>query len=456
MTKNKTIAAISTAQGAGGIGVIRISGENAKEIADKIFTSFSGKKLIDSPGYTAHYGKVIDKTEYVDEAIALVFNKPKSYTGEDVVEISCHGGIYITKKILRLIIEAGASPAEAGEFTKRAFLNGKMSLTQAESVMYLISAKGRQAARAALFAREGALFKRIQGVKKELLNITAHLAAWADYPDEDIEVIEKDNLLDSLNRAKEDMGKHISNYDTAFMIREGIETVIVGRPNVGKSTLMNLLSGCERSIVTDIPGTTRDIVEETVSLGDVILRLADTAGIRNTEDPIEKIGVFKAKNRIKTSGLVLAVFDASRELGDEDKELLEEIKDMPAIAIINKSDLENKIDIEYIKSKIEQVVFISALSGEGLQKLSDAVLEVTNTKDFDPSAGVLANERQRNAAIGAKACIEEALAAIDMGFTLDAITVSLEGAIGELLSLTGERTSEAVVDEVFSRFCVGK
>lgn len=453
---NKTIAAISTAQGSGGIGVIRISGERAKEIADKVFISVSGEKLQESTGYTAHYGKVLSENEGIDEVIALVFNKPRSYTGEDVVEISCHGGIYITRKILRALLEAGADSAEAGEFTKRAFLNGKMGLTQAEAVMDLINAKGKQAARSALFSREGALFKRIDRVKKELLNTIAHLSAWIDYPDEDIEAIETERLLLSLNKAQADIDNLISGYDAAMTVREGIETVIVGKPNAGKSTLMNLLSGCERSIVTDIPGTTRDIVEETIMLGDVMLRLADTAGIHDTIDPVEKIGVFKAKSRIKTASLALVVFDASQRLNQDDYNLLKEIEDISTIAVINKIDLGIKLDLEYIKKTIKQTVLISAISGDGIQELTDIVSRETNINDLDPSAGVLANERQRKAAIDATGCIKEAIEAVQAGVTLDAVTVSLEGAIQNLLSLTGERVSEAVVDEVFARFCVGK
>ena len=453
---NKTIAAISTAQGSGGIGVIRVSGPRAKEIADKIFISVSGKKIAESKGYTAQYGKISDNGEIVDEAIALVFNSPRSYTGEDVVELSCHGGMYITKKVLRLLVENGAEPAAAGEFTKRAFLNGKMSLTQAESVMDIISAKGKQAARAALFAREGVLFKRIGLIQKELISIAGHLSAWADYPEEDIADVERDSLLEKLEQIKKNLEDLISSYDTALIIREGIETVIVGKPNVGKSTLMNMLSGCERSIVTDIPGTTRDIVEDNVMLGDVLLRLADTAGIRNTTDPVEQIGVFKAQNRIKTSGLVLAVFDASDKIDDDDIAILESLKDITSIAVINKTDLETKIDLDCIKKYIPNIVLISAYTGDGIKKLSEVIAKSTNTAEFDPSNGVLANERQRMAAFNADECVNEAIEALKYGFTLDAVTVSLEGAIQELLSLTGQKASEEVVNEVFSHFCVGK
>ncbi len=454
--EEKTIAAIATAEGAGGIGVIRISGKKAKQIADRVFRPVSQKRWKNSAGYAAHYGKIVDAEEEIDEAIALVFCSPKSYTGEDVVELSCHGGMYLTKRTLRAVLHAGASLAEPGEFTKRAFLNGKIGLTQAESVMDLIAAKGKQAARAALYQRQGALFHRIESIKQSLLSSAAHLSAWADYPEEEIEHVETAHLLESLDQSHGELESLLKSYDSGIAIKEGLETIIVGRPNVGKSTLMNLLSGCERSIVTEIPGTTRDIIEETILLGDITLRLSDTAGIRQTEDPIEQIGVMKAKDKMQTSHLVLAVFDASNDLTEDDKELIEELRDIPAVAIINKTDLHNKIDLKYIKDKIKHTVMISAQLGEGIEALTKAIAEITKTDRFDPSVGILANERQRAAAMEAKKCVEEARNALLSGMTLDAVTVSIEGAIAELLSLTGERVNEAVVDEVFSKFCVGK
>lgn len=455
MSEN-TIAAIATANGIGGIGVIRVSGEQARNICDKIFVSVSDKKLTEMKGYTATYGHVYEEEELLDDAVALVFTAPNSYTGEDVVEISCHGGMYITKRVLRAILKAGAVAAQAGEFTKRAFLNGKMGLTEAEAVMDIIGAKGEQSVRAARACMDGALRKRIDALKDILVNSTAHLAAWADYPEEDIPQIHTDTLKQNLKSAENEMTVLLSQYDTGKIMKQGVDTVIAGRPNVGKSTLMNLLSGCERSIVTEIPGTTRDIIEETVMLGEIPLNLSDTAGLRSTADPIEKIGVEKARQRILNAGLVLAVFDASRALSDEDNELLNLLATAPAVAVINKTDLEQKLDIDYIKSKISHVVLISALNGDGGEALEKAVADIVGTAQLDASQGILANERQRDAAEKAKRYISEAIEALNSGVTLDAVTIILEDAVQALLELTGESVNDTIVDTVFSHFCVGK
>lgn len=452
----KTIAAISTANGIGGLGVIRISGENAIETAEKIFVSVSGKKLSELKGYTAAYGKIYDGDELIDEAVVLVFRAPHSYTGEDVAEISCHGGLYVTKRVLRAVLKNGAVPAEAGEFTKRAFLNGKLGLTEAEAVMDIISAKGSQSAKAALSCMEGKLRQRIDSVRDTLINTAAHLSAWADYPEEDIPEVDTENLTSSLSVCRDELSALLKTYDTGRIMREGVETVIAGRPNVGKSTIMNLLSGCERSIVTNVPGTTRDVIEETVMLGEIPLRLSDTAGIRSTDDPVEKIGVERAKDRILKAGLVLAVFDSSRPLSDDDRELIELLSDAPSLAIINKTDLEKQLDTYYIQSKIKHVIFISALSGEGTDELEKQVAEIIGTAQLDASQGILATERQHRSAQSAMESLDEAIAALSMGITLDAVTVIIEDAINYLLELTGERVTEAVVDKVFSHFCVGK
>ncbi len=452
----KTIAAISTAQGEGGIGVIRISGDNALEIADKVFNSINNKKIIDMKGYTAAFGKVCHNNEEIDEAVALVFRAPHSYTGEDIVEISCHGGIYITRQVLRAVLDSGAIPAQAGEFTKRAFLNGKIDLTEAEAVIDIITAKSRSAARAALFVKDGALRKKIDSIKEELLTITAHLSAWADYPEEDIADVTDDMISDTCDNAIKVLQKLLDTYDSGQAVKQGIDTVIAGRPNVGKSTLMNLLSGYEKSIVTDIPGTTRDIVEDTVLVGDVILRLSDTAGLRDTDDKVEKIGVDRARKRLEQCGLLLAVFDNSRELDEEDLNLLELSKKVPCIAIVNKTDLDNKADISKIQSTINKIIYISASNGEGRDELVKAVEEIAGTAKLNPSEGILSNERQRSAVSNALKSVKEAKTALDLGMTFDAVTVSLEDAISELLELTGEKTSDEVVDRVFHNFCVGK
>jgi len=451
-----TIAAISTPQAVGGIGIVRISGPHAREIAGKVFSAKHGKTFDQIKGYTALYGRVHDGQEDIDEAIALNYTAPASFTGEDVVELSCHGGLYIMRRVLKAVFAAGAIPAGPGEFTRRAFLNGKIGLTEAESVMQLISAQGEQAAKTALAGHDGALEKKIIQIRELLIGTAAHLSAWADYPEDDIPQVNTTALEETLVTAKAELERLLSQFDAGRAIREGVRTVIAGRPNVGKSTLMNLLSGCERSIVTEYAGTTRDVVEDTVILGDVPLLLSDTAGIHLTDDPIEKIGVDRARGKVLESQLVLAVFDSSQKLGAEDRELISIIENSPAIAVINKSDLPTKIDIQYIINKFKHIVYISALSGDGLQELKEAVAELLQTAQINPADGILFTERQRDAARQAAECVTEALTAVETGITLDAVTVSVEGAISALLELTGERATEAVVDSVFSNFCVGK
>ncbi|WP_277668718.1 tRNA uridine-5-carboxymethylaminomethyl(34) synthesis GTPase MnmE [Caproiciproducens galactitolivorans] len=455
-TSSKTIAAISTPQAPGGIGIVRISGPDARKIAGKVFTSSRGKTLDDIKGYTALYGRVHDGDEDIDEAIALNFTAPASFTGEDVVELSCHGGLYILRRVLKAVFAAGAVPAGPGEFTRRAFLNGKIGLTEAESVMQLIGAQGEQAAKAALAGHDGALEKKIRQIRESLLQTAGHLSAWADYPEEDIPEVNEGSLHATLCSVKGELERLLSQFEAGRAIREGVVTVIAGRPNVGKSTLMNLLSGCERSIVTEYAGTTRDIVEDTVILGDIPLRLSDTAGIHLTEDPVERIGVERARERIREAQLILAVFDSSQELNDEDRELVSFVLRSPAIAVVNKSDLPIKIDIKYIKENFKQIVYISALSGEGLEQLKNAVAELLHTAGLNPADGILFTERQRDAARRAEDSVSEAIVAVESGMTLDAVTVSIEGAISALLELTGERATEAVVDSVFHNFCVGK
>lgn len=451
-----TIAAISTAQGQGGIGVIRVSGEHAFTIVDKIFKSVSGKKIMDIKGYTALFGHIYNNEEVLDEAVVLKYVAPKSFTGENVVEISCHGGMYITKEVLNAVIMAGASLAEPGEFTKRAYLNGKMDLTEAESVMDIISAKSKSAARAALFVKDGALFKKSQQVKQLLLDKAAHLSAWADYPEEDIPEVSEDSIMEAIEESIFILEKLLSTYDMGQVVKEGIDTVIAGRPNAGKSTLMNLLVGREKSIVTNIAGTTRDVVEDTVLVGNVMLKLSDTAGIRDTDNEIEKIGVQKTFDKINGAGLVIALFDNNEELNSEDIDLINKIKDIPCIAVINKIDLEDKVDKKYITDNIDNVVYISAKQQDNIDELKNMIEKITGTEDFDPSAGIIANERQRNAIRNAVNSLYEAKESLAMGMTMDAITVSLQETIDYLLELTGEKAGEEIVDSVFHNFCVGK
>lgn len=453
----KTIAAISTAAAPGGIGIIRISGDEARAVGDRVFRAVSGEKLIEAAGYTCRFGHVYSEDgARLDQCIATVFAAPKSFTGEDVVELSCHGGLYILKAVLKAVFAAGAYPAEAGEFTRRAFMNGKLDLAQAEAVMQLISAQGREAMKAAQAGHDGALSRRIAVIRDDLTDIGAHLSAWADYPDDDIPQVDENMLKERLSAGSEALSKLLSSFDGGRILREGVVTVIAGKPNAGKSTLMNLLAGCERSIVTELAGTTRDVIEETVLLGEIPLRLADTAGIRETEDRVEQIGVRIALDRVKTAQFVLAVFDASESLNDDDAAMMEAIGDTPCVAVVNKSDLEPKIDMNRIRAKFAHVVTISALSGDGLTALSEAAAKALHTANLNPNDGILYTERQRADVQNALNCMEEAQNALYMGMTWDAVTVSLEGAIAALNELTGERVSDAVVDKVFEKFCVGK
>ncbi len=451
-----TIAAVSTPQAPGALGVVRISGPEAHRVAAKVFVSAHGKSLEALPGYRALYGRVRDSAGDIDEAVALNFRAPASFTGEDVVELSCHGGLYVLRRLLRAVLDAGAVPAGPGEFTRRAFLNGKMGLTEAESVMQIVSAEGEAAARAALAGRDGALEKQIVSVRDILTGAAAHLDAWADYPEDDVPQVTAEHLHSSLAEALRKLESMLRTFEAGRALREGVATVIAGRPNAGKSTLMNLLAGCERSIVTQYAGTTRDVVEDTVLLGGIPLRLADTAGIRATDDPVESIGVERALGRVRSAQLVLAVFDSSQELDDSDRTLARETENVPCVAVVNKSDLPQKMDYGYIKQRFKHIVYISAVTGAGLNSLQRAVADVLGTSKIDPSQGMLFTERQRDSALRAADCVKEALSSLEAGMTLDAVTVSIEDAVSALLELTGERATEAVVNEIFSRFCVGK
>ena len=451
------IAAISTPAGAAGLGVVRLSGDDAVSVAARLFRPMDqNRPLTALKGYTAAYGHVYDADGDIDDCVALVFRAPHSYTGEDVVELSCHGGRYILQRVLRACFAAGAKPAQAGEFTRRAFLSGKMDLTGAESVMDLIAAEGKLAAQTALTAREGGIYRRLNAVKDSLLGVAAQFSAYIDYPYEDIPDLDTAQWSETVETAIRTMQNLLDTYDTGRILREGVDTAIVGRPNVGKSTLMNLLAGCERSIVTDIAGTTRDIVEETVRLGDVTLRLADTAGIRDTTDVVENVGVARARAKMEQAALVLTVFDGSEALTEEDKALAGRLDGKAAIAILNKADKPTAIDADWIAAHFAHVVTLSAKEESGVAALTAAVAAVTGVERLDAAQPMLSTERQRQCAADCLACLTEAEQAIAIGLTPDAVSVSVDGAINALLELTGERATEAVVEQVFARFCVGK
>lgn len=454
----KTIAAISTAPAVGGIGVIRISGDRATAVAQKVFQALSTKKTLEQMhGYTAAYGFVHAATgEKLDECVALVFKAPHSYTGEDVVELSCHGGLFLLKKVLEQVYAAGAEPAEAGEFTKRAFLNKKIDLTRAEAVASIISAQSDASAAAALSAKEGVLFREIEAINASLIGLSAHLAAWTDYPEDDLEIPQESELKEKLVQAKARCEQLLATFDVTKIVTEGVDTAILGRTNVGKSSIMNLICGEQKSIVTDIEGTTRDVVETSVRFGNSVLKLSDTAGIRKSEDTIENIGIALSKKKAESAGLILAVFDSSKPLGEEDFALLETIKNKRAILIYNKSDLSAVWQPDILQEYGKEVIIFSAKHADGYHNLEKAVEQALGTADFNPYAPLLATERQKVCLSRALSCVDEALEALESGFTLDAVNVSIDSAVNALLELTGERATEAITQEIFKYFCVGK
>lgn len=450
----RTIAAVATPSGDGALGVIRISGEEAIAVADRVFFPFSGKALERMKGYTAAYGEIKDGETVLDDGVALVFRAPHSFTGEDTVEISVHGGSVMLKSVLRLILSNGAFPAGPGEFSKRAFLNGKTDLTRAESIMGLISAKSDAELRLSRAAHLGKTAEKIEKIIADLTRADAAISVYSDYPDEDIEGLDHKSFLEMLENGEAALKEMLATYDAGKVLREGIETVIVGKPNVGKSTLMNMLSGAKRSIVTDVAGTTRDVIEETVMAGDILLRLADTAGIRQTDDKVESIGVELAKERIDSAQLILAVFDCTDEFDSDDELLLESVKNRNTIVIINKTDLESRLDTSVFEGF--KTVQISAKENSGYEELVQMICEIAGTADLSPDSAVLINERQRACAQKALESVTEAKNALISGNTLDAVGICVDDALAHLFELTGKRVTNEVADEIFRNFCVGK
>lgn len=448
----KTIAAISTPSGEGGIGIIRISGSASAEIADRVFRNINGKTVSSLSGYSALFGHVYNGEELLDEAVVTRFIAPYSYTGEDVVEISCHGGSVVLSLVLRAVLSAGATLAAPGEFTKRAFLNGKLDLAEAESVMGLISSKSEQELKIHLAAKSGRISKEIERAETALITLAANFAAYSDYPDEDLPELQPEAFEQLLLEAEGILLTLLSTYDSGKIIRDGIKTAIVGKPNVGKSTLMNLLVGEERSIVTSVAGTTRDVIEERIKCGRLTLSLADTAGIHASNDTVESVGVELAKSRIDTAQLILAVFDAAAPLDNDDLEILSLIRDKKSLVILNKTD---KADIIEMPEGFKTVK-ISAKEGTGANELVAAIEEIAGVADLDASSAVILNERQRDLADKALACVSEAKALLLGGYTVDAVSVCVDDALSYLYTFLGKRVTNEVADEVFRRFCVGK
>ena len=455
--QGSTIAAIATAPGAGGIAVVRLSGAESYRVAARVFRPANPKKSVEAAkGYTALFGHFVEGDDVFDEGVALFFRAPHSYTGEDVVELSCHGGNAVARRLVEACFAAGAQPAAPGEYTRRAFLNGKLGLTQAEAVMDLISADGRQGAALANAALNGALAKKINAQKDALTGLQAHLAAWVDFPEEDVPELDAAHLQSVLGGVNAELDALIRNYQADTVLREGVDCAILGRPNAGKSTLLNLLAGFDRAIVTPVAGTTRDVVEQAVRLGDIRLNLFDTAGLRDTEDVIEAEGIRRSWKKLDEAGLVLAVFDGSEPLTREDLALARKCAGRPAIALINKEDKPTRFDAEVIALDFAMVLPVCCQE-EGARKLiASAVARLLGTNQIDPHAASLSGQRQLAAATRAREAVAGALEAAAGGFGLDAVSVCVDDALDALCDLTGENASEAVINEVFERFCVGK
>ena len=455
--QESTIAAIATAPGAGGIAVVRLSGPESYAVAARVFRPANpDKRVEEAKGYTALFGRFVEGEDAFDEGVALFFRAPHSYTGEDVVELSCHGGSAVARRLVEACITAGAAPAAPGEYTRRAFLNGKLSLTQAEAVMDLISADGRQGAALANASLNGVLAKKINAEKEALTALQAHLAAWVDFPEEDVPELDDAHLRTVLGGVKQELDGLIQSYDAGAVLREGVDCAIVGRPNAGKSTLLNLLAGFDRAIVTPVAGTTRDVVEQAVQLGDIRLNLFDTAGLRQTEDAIEAEGIRRSWKKLDEAGLILAVFDGSEPLTREDVELARRCAGRPAIALVNKEDKPTRFDAEAIAAEFAMVLPVCCQEEGSRRVIAAAVAQLLGTSQIDPHAASLSGQRQLAAATRARDAVAGALEAAAGGFGLDAVSVCVDDALAALCDLTGENASESVINEVFERFCVGK
>jgi tRNA modification GTPase len=453
----ETVAALSTPVGYGGIAVIRVSGGEALGVADSLFSGVSRKELPSAwAGYSCGYGRVVYSGETLDDCILTVYKAPRSYTGEDVVEISCHGGVLAAERILRAIYDLGVRPAEAGEFTERAFFSGKMSLTQAEAVMDIISARGAAELRSALAVRDGAIAEKIRAAAEALTFLLAELGVWADYPDDDdIADISTDKILSVIGGVTKTLHSLTDHFRVGKLLKAGIPLCIAGKPNVGKSSIMNMLAGEARSIVTDIPGTTRDVIENEITVGDLTFRVFDTAGIHETADEIERQGTELAKAKIRTAEIILAVFDASSEADERDDEIIRLTAGKNAIALLNKCDKPHKINSEYIRKHYETVISISAKSGEGRNDLAAAITSAPGLGAFS-GAEIILNDRQYAAAASALERLREAELAANSGAGFDAITILLDNALAKLSELTGESVEAAVARSIFKNFCVGK
>jgi tRNA modification GTPase len=456
-----TIAAISTAVGEAGIGIVRISGNKALDIGNAIFKGNKIEQLNEEYNRKLIYGHIIDRNEnnVIDEVLISFMKGPMTYTREDMVEVYCHGGIISVRKVLELILNTGARLAEPGEFTKRAFLNGRLDLSQAEAVIDMIKAKTDKSFEASLDQLEGTLSRKIKEIRSILLEMIAHIEVSIDFPDEDTEEMTYDDLKKNGNIVKEEIEKLLLTADRGKILRDGLNTVILGKPNVGKSSLLNTILGENRAIVTDIPGTTRDIIEEYVNIDGIPLKIIDTAGIRNTEDLVEQIGVDKAKETVEKSDLIIAVFDASRELSEEDYQIIELIKGKKSIILLNKTDLMPKYDMNHLKSLLDnqEIITTSITSGIGIDSLENSIKSLFFAGNIEiKSDTIITNIRHKNQLVRALENINRGIEDLNGNVPIDCIEVDLKNCWENLGEISGDTIGEDILDKIFSEFCIGK
>ncbi len=456
-----TIAAISTAPGIGGIGIVRMSGDNCFEILDKIFKAKNPEKIEDIKGYTIKYGNIIDpKTnKNIDEVLVSYFKSPKSYTTENMCEISSHGGIVVVKNILEVCLKNGAKLAEPGEFTKLAFLNGRIDLSQVESIIDIINAKTDKELKASMNQLEGNLSKSVKEIKKQILDLLVDIEASIDYPEYDIEEVTEDRAKKGLEKIEESINKLYKTFEDGKIIKEGIKVAIIGRPNSGKSSLLNSILNEDRAIVTEIEGTTRDTIEEFVSIKGIPFKIIDTAGIRDADNEVEIIGINKSKKVAEDSDLIIAMFDNSKDLNKEDKEILEFIKDRKAIILLNKIDLKesNLENVEEVIETNKKVLKISLASESNLSDLYNELDKMFGLEEIMPENGVLiTNIRHKKLIEEALNHLQEAKIALENNMPVDIISINVKEVLQDLGKITGENVSEDVIKEIFSKFCLGK
>ena len=454
-----TIAAIATAPGEGGIGIIRISGEKSLQVAQSIFKSKSGKMIKDYNARTLIYGTVVDNEKVIDEVLVAYMKGPNSYTAEDVIEINCHGGFISVKKILELILSKGVRLAEAGEFTKRAFLNGRIDLSQAEAIIDVIKSKTDMAHEVAQSQLEGSLAKKIKDLRMNVTEVLAHLEVSIDFAEEDVEEITYQTLEEKALELRNEIKKLYDTAESGKILRDGLKTVIVGKPNVGKSSLLNSILGENRAIVTDIAGTTRDVIEEFVNIKGIPLKIVDTAGIRETEDVVEKIGVEKSRESFSTADLVIMVLDASRKLSEEDMEILESLKNKKTVVLLNKMDLEPQIELEKIEEFVnsEDIIKISALKHQGIEELQDKIEAMVYHGSVKNSSNLMiTNSRHKDALFKAYESINDAISAIEQRMPYDFIEVDFKNIWDYLGYINGDTVREDLLDTIFANFCIGK